>query len=166
MYDTSTTVTSAHERYLPTRASSSSSGARASSGRPRSRCADARERSGHRARKARRAERGIEGFDVSIRRRSRFSITGRARRGARSRRRRRSHPVSTAQDGVFAEFSLDALRAEARFPFRLHLEQAAITPVLLDACTATRTPTFDFDAEVDECRIERRRVIARVMKTA
>jgi hypothetical protein len=38
----------------------------------------------------------------------------------------------TAQDGVFAEFSLDALRGEAAFPFRLHLEQAQVTPLLLD----------------------------------
>lgn len=37
----------------------------------------------------------------------------------------------TTADGVFAEFALDALRGETPFPFRLHLEQAQLTPVLL-----------------------------------
>ena len=38
-----------------------------------------------------------------------------------------------AEKGVAAEFSLSALAEDTRFPFRLHLEQAELTPVLLAA---------------------------------
>ena len=38
--------------------------------------------------------------------------------------------------GVFAEFHLHALANDTRFPFRLHLEQARITPVMLDRLRA------------------------------
>ncbi len=54
----------------------------------------------------------------------------------------------TAQDGVFAEFSLDALRGEAAFPYRLHLEQAQVTPLLLERLRAHAHARVLFDAEV------------------
>jgi len=69
----------------------------------------------------------------------------------------------TAKDGVFAEFSLDALRAEARFPFRLHLEQAAITPVLLDRLHRHAHVDVHFDTEVVSVESNGGGVIARVM---
>jgi len=54
----------------------------------------------------------------------------------------------TAQDGVFAEFSLDALRGEAAFPYRLHLEQAQVTPLLLERLRGHAHARVLFDAEV------------------
>lgn len=38
--------------------------------------------------------------------------------------------------GVFAAFHMRSLAPQTRFPFRLHLEQARITPVMLDRLTA------------------------------
>jgi 2-polyprenyl-6-methoxyphenol hydroxylase-like FAD-dependent oxidoreductase len=54
----------------------------------------------------------------------------------------------TAHDGVFAEFSLDALRGEAAFPYRLHLEQAQVTPLLLERLRGHAHARVLFDAEV------------------
>lgn len=54
----------------------------------------------------------------------------------------------TAKDGVFAEFSLDALRGETAFPYRLHLEQAQVTPLLLERLRAHAHARVLFDAEL------------------
>jgi 2-polyprenyl-6-methoxyphenol hydroxylase-like FAD-dependent oxidoreductase len=54
----------------------------------------------------------------------------------------------TTTGGIFAEFALETLRAETRFPFRLHLEQAAVTPVMLERLQRHRHAEVIFDAEV------------------
>ena len=42
----------------------------------------------------------------------------------------------TAADGVFAEFAMEALGDETPFPYRLHLEQAWLTPLILERLQA------------------------------
>ena len=51
-------------------------------------------------------------------------------------------------DGVFAEFHLGDLAPHTRFPFRLHLEQARITPVMLRMLQALPNARVDFDHAV------------------
>lgn len=68
----------------------------------------------------------------------------------------------TAADGVFAEFSLDALAPYTRFPFRLHLEQAQLTPVMLERLRRHPHARVLFDAEVEQVVQQGTRVTARV----
>ena len=62
------------------------------------------------------------------------------------------HLAATIQhrgpDGVFAEFHLKDLAAQTRFPFRLHLEQARITPVMLRRLEALPNACVRFGQEV------------------
>jgi 2-polyprenyl-6-methoxyphenol hydroxylase-like FAD-dependent oxidoreductase len=51
-------------------------------------------------------------------------------------------------EGVFAEFSLDALAGETAFPYRLHLEQAQVTPLLLARLRTHAHARVLFGAEV------------------
>ncbi len=51
-------------------------------------------------------------------------------------------------DHVFAQFRLADLAGETRFPFRMHLEQARITPALLAALQARPNAQVRFGAEV------------------
>src|SRR5690606_9761083 len=51
-------------------------------------------------------------------------------------------------DGVMAEFDLLDSSEETRFPYRLHLEQAHVTPVLLDRLRAFPHASVSFGAEV------------------
>lgn len=51
-------------------------------------------------------------------------------------------------DGVFAEFHLHALANDTRFPYRLHLEQARITPVMLDRLRALPNARVRFGCAV------------------
>ena len=50
--------------------------------------------------------------------------------------------------GVLAEFHLDLLADETAFPYRLHLEQAELTPILLAALEAMPNARVEFGAEV------------------
>ncbi len=68
----------------------------------------------------------------------------------------------TASDGVFAEFGLDALAPDTPFPFRLHLEQAQLTPIMLERLRAHPQARVLFDAEVRQVAQEGARVIAQV----
>src|SRR5262245_14602184 len=68
----------------------------------------------------------------------------------------------TASGGAFAEFSLGTLREEARFPFRLHLEQAAITPVMLERLRRHPHAEIVFDVEVADVESGEDTVSARV----
>ena len=54
----------------------------------------------------------------------------------------------TAADGIFAEFSMDALRDETPFPYRMHLEQAELTPFILARLLAHGHARVLFGAEV------------------
>ena len=54
----------------------------------------------------------------------------------------------TSRDGVFAEFALDTLSGETAFPYRLHLEQADVTPIILDRLRSHLHATVHFDAEL------------------
>lgn len=56
----------------------------------------------------------------------------------------------TASDGVFAEFRLDALATDTPFPFRMHLEQAQLTPFMLQRLRAHAHARVLFDAEVKQ----------------
>jgi 2-polyprenyl-6-methoxyphenol hydroxylase-like FAD-dependent oxidoreductase len=56
----------------------------------------------------------------------------------------------TATEGVFAEFSMDALRHETPFPYRMHIEQAQLTPLILARLQAHRHARVLFDAEVQD----------------
>ena len=51
-------------------------------------------------------------------------------------------------DGVFAEFALAGLASATPFPFRLHLEQSRITPVLIDMLDASPLARVRFGAGV------------------
>ncbi len=51
-------------------------------------------------------------------------------------------------DAPFAEFDLAVLAGETRHPYRLHLEQAHITPILLQRLRRHPHATIRFDAEV------------------
>jgi 2-polyprenyl-6-methoxyphenol hydroxylase-like FAD-dependent oxidoreductase len=65
-------------------------------------------------------------------------------------------------DGVFAEFPLAALEGETRFPYRLHLEQAQVTPIILERLRAYRHARVLFDAEVQQVVQRGERVVVRV----
>ncbi|MEP7328097.1 MAG: FAD-dependent monooxygenase [Betaproteobacteria bacterium] len=54
----------------------------------------------------------------------------------------------TATDGIFARFAMDTLRDVTAFPYRLHLEQAQLTPLILDRLAAHAHARVLFDAEV------------------
>lgn len=56
----------------------------------------------------------------------------------------------TADGGVFAEFRLAALGEDTAFPFRLHLEQAWLTPLLLERLRAHAHASVLFDTELRE----------------
>lgn len=68
----------------------------------------------------------------------------------------------TAGDGVFAEFALSALKDETQFPYRLHLEQAQLTPIILARLRKHRHARVLFDAEVQHVAQHGPRVVVRV----
>ncbi len=68
----------------------------------------------------------------------------------------------TASDGVFAEFALATLAGDTDFPFRLHLEQAQLTPIMLQRLRQHPHARVLFDAEVQQVVQEGSRVTARV----
>ena len=51
-------------------------------------------------------------------------------------------------DGVFAEFHMGDLARETRFPFRLHLEQSRITPVIVGRLRAMPNARVQFGCAV------------------
>ncbi len=65
-------------------------------------------------------------------------------------------------DGVIAEFDLSLLRDETPYPYRLHLEQHRLTPMLLDRLTATSSVTVRFGAEVTAVEQDAERVTVAV----
>lgn len=68
--------------------------------------------------------------------------------------RRLGHVVGTLQhrspDGVFAEFRMRDLAGQTSFPFRLHLEQSRITPVMLDLLRVRPNARILFGREVTD----------------
>jgi 2-polyprenyl-6-methoxyphenol hydroxylase-like FAD-dependent oxidoreductase len=68
----------------------------------------------------------------------------------------------TAEDGVFAEFPLDSLRGETAFPFRLHLEQAWLTPIILERLRAHAHVRVLFDTEVVDVSQPNGQVLAHI----
>jgi len=68
----------------------------------------------------------------------------------------------TPHDGIFAEFALATLAGETPFPYRLHLEQAQVTPIILDRLRAYRHARVLFDAEVQHVAQHGARLIVRV----
>ena len=68
----------------------------------------------------------------------------------------------TPGDGIFAEFPLSALEGETAFPYRLHLEQAQVTPIILERLGAFRHARILFDAEIQHVVQQGARVVARV----
>ena len=68
----------------------------------------------------------------------------------------------TASEGVFAEFRLSALKDVTAFPYRLHLEQAQVTPIMLERLRAHRHARVLFDAEVHAVAQHGPRVVMRV----
>ncbi|HEV2909346.1 MAG TPA: NAD(P)/FAD-dependent oxidoreductase [Candidatus Eremiobacteraceae bacterium] len=68
----------------------------------------------------------------------------------------------TANDGVFAEFAMSALKDDTAFPYRLHLEQAQVTPIILDRLRAHHHARILFDAEVKHVAQHGARVVMRV----
>lgn len=68
----------------------------------------------------------------------------------------------TATGGIFAEFPLSALEGETAFPYRLHLEQAQVTPIILDRLRSHRHARVLFDAEVQQVTQRGPRVVVRV----
>ena len=61
---------------------------------------------------------------------------------------------------VFAEFDLGDLAGETRFPFRLHLEQSLITPVMLARLRALPNAEVRFGAGVAEVEASAAGVVA------
>jgi 2-polyprenyl-6-methoxyphenol hydroxylase-like FAD-dependent oxidoreductase len=68
----------------------------------------------------------------------------------------------TPRDGIFAEFPLAALEGETAFPYRLHLEQAQVTPIILERLRTYRHARVLFDAEVQHVAQHGTRVVVRV----
>jgi 2-polyprenyl-6-methoxyphenol hydroxylase-like FAD-dependent oxidoreductase len=68
----------------------------------------------------------------------------------------------TVSDGVFAEFSMETLRGETAFPYRLHLEQAQLTPIILERLRRHPHARVLFDAELEQVAQHGSRVVARV----
>ena len=129
----------------------------------------------HGRREAPRAERGAsQGIDVPPAHARDPASPRRAGRRAPSRRRSSDRlQYRTATDGIFAEFALSALRGETPFPYRLHLEQAQVTPIILDRlrghaarpravrCRAASTSTQRAIARHRACAPQRRRATKR-----
>ena len=65
-------------------------------------------------------------------------------------------------DGIFAEFAMSALEEDTPFPYRLHLEQAQVTPIILDRLRNYRHARVLFDAEVQHVAQHGSRVVMRV----
>lgn len=76
------------------------------------------------------------------------------------------HVVRTIQHrdpaGVFAEFHMDSLAGQTRFPFRLHLEQSRITPVMLDMLRACSSGRVAFGCDVRHVELADDGVVATV----
>lgn len=72
----------------------------------------------------------------------------------------------TATDGIFARFSMAALRDETAFPFRLHLEQAQLTPLILDRLGAHQHVQVLFNAELVDVEQAHGKVTAHVRRGA
>ncbi len=72
----------------------------------------------------------------------------------------------TASEGIFAEFELAVLAPYTPFPFRLHLEQAALTPVILERLQRHAHARVLFDAEVEDVVQDEARVTVRVRRGA
>jgi 2-polyprenyl-6-methoxyphenol hydroxylase-like FAD-dependent oxidoreductase len=70
----------------------------------------------------------------------------------------------TARGGVFAEFPLCELRGETPFPYRLHLEQAELTALLLDRLHAYPHARVLFAAELVDVDAGARTVQARIRR--
>lgn len=51
-------------------------------------------------------------------------------------------------DGVFAEFDLSLLTGMTRHPFRIHFEQSAVTPAMVERVRSFSNCRVDFDTEV------------------
>ena len=56
----------------------------------------------------------------------------------------------TIADGIFAEFDMGLLKQTTRFPYRLHVEQAELTPLLLQKLLSYENCEVHFNAEVVE----------------
>ena len=65
-------------------------------------------------------------------------------------------------DGVFAEFHLRDLAPHTPFPFRLHLEQSRITPIMLDRLQALPNASVSFGHEIRDAHLSPSAVVARV----
>ena len=65
-------------------------------------------------------------------------------------------------EGIFAEFALADLEGQTQFPYRLHLEQAQVTPIILDRLKSFRNARVLFDAEVQHVAQQGPRVVVRV----
>lgn len=63
--------------------------------------------------------------------------------------RKATHIQYRNQDSVFAEFDHALLAAETPYPFRLHLEQSAITPLLMAAIEGSGCGHIQFGAQVN-----------------
>lgn len=63
-------------------------------------------------------------------------------------------------DRVFAEFHMGDLAHETRFPFRLHLEQSRITPVIVDRRRAMPNARVQFECAVTGVAHTTERVVA------
>jgi 2-polyprenyl-6-methoxyphenol hydroxylase-like FAD-dependent oxidoreductase len=70
----------------------------------------------------------------------------------------------TAADGVFAEFPLSDLRGETPFPYRLHLEQAQLTSIMLERLAAHPHARVLFATELVDVVAGPRTVEARVRR--
>lgn len=70
----------------------------------------------------------------------------------------------TARDGVFAEFALDTLSGETAFPYRLHLEQAEVTPIMLDRVRSHAHAKVFFDAELRDVGADNGQAIAHIRR--
>jgi 2-polyprenyl-6-methoxyphenol hydroxylase-like FAD-dependent oxidoreductase len=69
-------------------------------------------------------------------------------------------------DGVFAEFNLRDLAPQTRFPFRLHLEQAQITPVMLRRLETLPNTHIRFGHEVTDVNDSPMGVVATVRSSS
>jgi len=70
----------------------------------------------------------------------------------------------TPDEGIFAQFDLAALAPHTAFPYRLHLEQARLTPVILERLRRHPHARVLFDAEVDDVAQDGTRVTVRVKR--
>ena len=70
----------------------------------------------------------------------------------------------TAAEGVFAAFSLSLLKGDTPYPFRMHLEQAQVTPLLLRRIRRHRHAEIWFNAEIVALSTEGEGVRARIRR--